>query len=161
MNRTIFAVLILALTADLGFSKGSEGSWENLKQLRAGQKIEVVEMSLKATKGALVSVSDEAIVFEVKGDNVTVERANVMRVTVRDTSKRTRNMLIGAAAGVGAGLAIGLPANAIASNEGTGNAAGVAAAAAVLGGAGLGLGAIPGNRTVYRAEKVKGGASGQ
>lgn len=156
MKKMMLAVLVLALAAVSGFSKGEQTSWESLKQVRAGEKIEVVEMSLKSTRGAFVSVSDEAIVLRVKGDNVTVERASVMRVTVRDTSKRSRNMLLGAAIGAGAGLTLGLLANAPGSNEGNDNPGMIAGVTAGAAGAGLGMGAVTGNRTVYRAEKVSG-----
>ncbi|MGD1102081.1 MAG: hypothetical protein ABSA59_08435 [Terriglobia bacterium] len=76
-----------------------------------------------------------------------------MRVSVRDTSHRTRNMMIGAALGVGAGLALTVPLEIQQSNEGNSFVGAMAGVTVGLGGAGLGLGAIPGSRTIYRIKK--------
>ena len=155
MRRGLEAVLALALTATSGAAKDDYGSWQTLSQLKAGSKVEVVETNLKSTRGALVSISEGSIVVKVKRSDVTVERAMVMRVSVRDTSKRSRNMLIGALAGAGAGLAITMPKEIISSNEGNSAARLVAGVTAGAAAAGLGLGASTGNRTVYRAPKAE------
>ena len=47
---------------------------------------------MKTLKGAFVSVSDEVISLEAGKGEESVVRANVVRVSVRDTSHRTRNM---------------------------------------------------------------------
>jgi len=104
----------------------------------------------------LVSVSDEAISLQSKKGTFTVERSNVLRVTVRDAGRRTRNMLLGAAIGAGAGLALTVPFEVQQSNEGNSIAGIVAGVTAGAGGAGLALGARKGNRTVYRAQKSTG-----
>jgi hypothetical protein len=72
---------------------------------------------------------------------------------MRDTSRHTRSMLIGAAIAGGAVLTIGLLANAPASNECTGCAGCIAGYAAAAAGGGASLGAIPGSRTIYRVKK--------
>ena len=138
---------------DLVLAQSSQNNWDNLKQSRPGQKIEVVDSSMKTLEGTFVCVSDQAISLQVDKNAESVERANVVRVSVRDTSHRTGNMLIGAAIAGGAALALGLLANAPGSNEGNGCAGCVAGFAAAAAGGGAGLGAIPGNRTVYRAKK--------
>ena len=99
---------------------------------------------MKSLRGPLVSVSEEAITLQVGKSQESIERAKVVRVSVRDTSHGTRNMVIGAAIAGGAALTLGWLANAPASNAGNGCAgcvAGFAAAAAVRG---AGLGALPG-----------------
>jgi len=53
----------------------------------------------------------------------------------------------------GAALALGLVANAVASNGGNGCTGCVGGFAAAAAGGGVGLGAIPGNRTIYRIKK--------
>jgi hypothetical protein len=136
-----------------GLAQSSQNNWDNLKQLRPGQKIEVVDSSMKTLKGAFVSISDEAISLQVGKSEESVVRAKVVRVSVRDTSHRTRNMLIGAAVGVGAGLAVTLPLEIQQSNEGNSLAGTMAGVTTALAGAGLGLGAMPGNRTIYRIKK--------
>ena len=155
MKKT--AMLLLLCVVPLGLMARDSGldSWDNLKQLRVGEKIEVVDMNLKSVVGALVNVSEEGISLRAQkaADLVTVERAKVYRVTSRESSKRLRNALIGAAI-VGGLVAIpaGLKAG-ISSNEGNSCGACVAVIAAGAG-AGAGLGAaVPGYPTIYRAKK--------
>jgi hypothetical protein len=152
MKGVIETLLVLLLVPGLGWAKSSQDSWDNLKELRPGQKIEVMDSKMKTLKGTFVSVSDEAISLLVAKSQESVLRANVVRVSVRDTSHRRRNMLLGA--GILGGVAlipavIGLVAN---SNEGIGCGACVAAIPAGFGG-GAALGALPGSRTVYRVKK--------
>jgi hypothetical protein len=160
MKKLIFVLLVSLLSSGLSIAatKDSE-NWDNLKQLRAGDKIEVIDQSLKSFRGTLVSVSDEAISLQSKKDTFTVERANVLRVSVRDSSKRMRNMLLGAAIGAGAGLAITLPIEVQQSNEGNSIAGVMVGVTVGAGGAGLALGATTGNRTVYRAQKTTAGGA--
>jgi hypothetical protein len=134
-------------------AQSSQGNWDNLKQLHAGQKIEVVDSSMKSLRGPFVSVSEEAITLQAGKSQESIERAKVVRVSVRDTSHRTRNMMIGAALGVGAGLALTVPLEIQQSNEGNSFVGAMAGVTVGLGGAGLGLGAIPGSRTIYRIKK--------
>ncbi|MFB3154054.1 MAG: hypothetical protein ACE10I_06230 [Candidatus Acidiferrales bacterium] len=79
--------------------------WNNLQQVRVGQKIEVVDTNLKKYKGTFLSFSEEAISLRVKKQGVGVQREDVFRVSLREKSKRLRNALIGMAIGAGAGVA--------------------------------------------------------
>jgi hypothetical protein len=153
MGRVTPVLLFLVLVPVFGMAQSPKDSWDNLKELRPGQKIEVVDSKMKTLKGTFVSVSDEAISLQVGKSEESVPRANVVRVSVRDTSHRARNMMLGAGIAGGAALTVGLLANAPASNEGTGCGGCVAGFAAAAAGGGAGLGAIPGSRTVYRAKK--------
>jgi hypothetical protein len=147
------AVLTLVvLFPALALAREPQSSWDNLKQLQSGQKIEVVDSTMKSLHGAFVSVSDEAISLRVGKAEETVVRANVVRVSVRDTSHRTRNMLLGAGIAGGAALIPSAILLSQQSNEGNNCAACVAAIAAGFGG-GAALGAIPGSKTIYRASK--------
>jgi len=155
MMRVIVTTFLLLLVPGFGLAQSPQHNWDNLKQLQPGQKIEVVDTSMKSLRGPFVSVSEEAITLRVGKSQESIERAKVVRVSVRDTSHRTRNMLLGAAIARGAALTVGLLANGPASNEGNGCAGCVAGLAAAAAGGGAGLGAIPGSRTVYRAEKQR------
>jgi len=150
----LFAFLLLAGIAIAGDK--DVGSWDGLKQLRAGDKIEVIDQTLKSYRGTFVSVSDEAISLRSKKDSFTVERANVLRVSVLDSGKRTRYMLLGAAIGAGAALAITVPIQVTNSNEGNSAAGIMAGATAGAAGAGLAIGSTMGYRTIYRTGKTKG-----
>lgn len=153
MKRVIETLLLLLMLPGFGLAQSSQNNSDNLKQLRAGQKIEVVDTSMKSLRGPFVSVSEEAITLQVGKSQESIERAKVVRVSVRDNSHRARNMLIGAAVGAGAGLAITLPLEIQQSNEGNSLAGTVAGVTTALAGAGLGVGALPGNRTIYRIKK--------
>ena len=152
MERVKPVLLFLVLVPVLGMAQSAKDSWDNLKQLRPGQKIEVVDTSMKSLRGPFVSVSEEAITLQVGKNPQSIERAKVVRVSVRDNSHRTRNMLLGA--GSLGGIALGAAAIPLGASSNEGNSCPVCAAAIAAGfGGGAALGAIPGSRTVYRAKK--------
>ena len=152
MRRITHALLLLLFVPISGISQPSPHDWENLKELRLGQKIEVIDKSMKSFQGPFVSVSGEAITMKVGKSQESVERANVVRVNVRDTSHRKRNMLLGA--GILGGIAVAATAVPLMANSNEGNSCPACAAAIAAGfGGGAALGAIPGSRTVYRIKK--------
>jgi hypothetical protein len=152
MQRLLWGLLTLVLVPLPSSAQTARDSWDNLKQLQPGQKVEVVDANMKSLRGPFVSVSEEAITLQVGKSQEAIERAKVVRVSVRDTSHRTRNMLLGSGILGGIALAAAAVPLGITGNEGT--SCGVCAAAIAAGfGGGAALGAIPGNRTVYRAEK--------
>jgi hypothetical protein len=75
--------------------------------LRAGQKIEVVDIKLKAVAGNFTAFSDDAISVLAGKDQVSIARANVFSVKNREASHRKRNTLLGLAIGAAGGVAIG------------------------------------------------------
>jgi hypothetical protein len=151
--RVTLALALVLLAAAFARAQSAIGSWDNLKQLQPGQRIEVVDSHLKKSKGKFVSFTDKAISLRDGKQQQSVTRAEVMRVSVRDASHRERNMILGAAIAGGTALTIGLLANAPARNEGTGCDGCVAGFAAAAAGGGAGLGAIPTFRTIYRVKK--------
>ncbi|MCJ7504442.1 MAG: hypothetical protein MUP80_15490, partial [Acidobacteriia bacterium] len=152
MQRLILLVVGSIVLAGQLLAQTAQDSWDNLRQLQAGEKIEVVDMKLKSFKGTFLSLSEEVISVRVKQDDVVIERAKVLRVTDREHSKVGRNMILCLAIGAGAGAAIlaALP------GEGSSSAEEAIRAAVVPIGAGPGRGggaALPrGYRTIYRAE---------
>ena len=160
MRRIIGSVFLMLWLPLLVSAQDARASWNNLKQLQAGEKIEVVDMKLKSFKGTFLSFSEEVISVRVKEDDVVIERAKVLRVTDREHSKRGRNMILGVAIGAGAGLAAG-----ILIDEGVRHVSGEGGSylfAPVLAGAGAALGALAGlpsgYRTIYRAEVPRASA---
>ena len=145
MQRLLSAILALVMAPVASSAQAPKDSWQNLKQLQAGHKIKVVDMSLKAWEGRLVRVSDEAITIQAKQQEVTVERANVFRVTDLQRSRRGRNAVIGLLAGALIYAA---------ANPGSGDDAEHALSIAFMGGIGAAVGAaIPHPRpTIYRTK---------
>ncbi len=135
-----------------------ETGWSNLQQLRVGQKIEVVDTNLKKHKGTFLSFSEEAISLRVGKDEVGVQRRNVLRVSLREKSKRLRNALIGLAIGAGAGVAaaeiFARTDQPIARFRGEYRSIAYVVLVPVGIGVGAGIGAAfpPGYQTIYRAK---------
>jgi hypothetical protein len=152
MKKVIETLLLMLLVPGLSLAQSLQNNWANLKQLRPGQKIEVVDSSMKTLRGPFVSVCEEAITLQVGKNPQSIERAKVVRVSVRDNSHRTRNMLLGSGILGGIALAATAVPLGISGNEGTSCGACAAAIAAGFGG-GAALGAIPGSRTIYRVKK--------
>jgi hypothetical protein len=132
--------------------------WNNLQQLRAGQRIEVVDTNLKKYKGTFLSFSEEAISLRVGKDEVGVQREDVFRVSLRGKSKRLRNALIGMAIGAGAGVAAA-EISIRASEPGFFSERDfwqvpyvVLVSAGIAVGAGVGAAFPPGYQTIYRAK---------
>jgi len=154
MRRLIVAVFLMLLVPLLVSAQEARESWDNLKRLQVGQKIEVVNMDLKSVKGTFVSYAEDGISLQTDKGPLTIERARVMRVSLREHSKRARNALIGAAIGAGIGVGLGLAAANTGVHE-TGEEYFVMGIFTPIGaGAGAGIGAaMPSYETIYRAPK--------
>ncbi len=125
--------------------------WNNLRQLRIGDKVELVRMNLSKQKGTVLAWTEEAISLRIKGQDVTIPREDVYRVTWLSKSHRARNAWFGMAVGAAAGAFIG----AVSANERTLIRGANTFLGSLLGaGAGAGVGAaFPSHPTLYRAEK--------
>jgi hypothetical protein len=99
----LFRVLAGGLLLVCGLSLQAQ-SWDALHGLVPGDKITVVDTAHEAHKGAFTAVSERGISLESGGRVLEIERPRVHRVQVRASSRRVRNMLIGA----GIGLAVGV-----------------------------------------------------
>lgn len=87
-----------------------KANWDNLKQLAPGEEIRVVLNDAKSYRGQLQAVNDEAVVVRLPGGEQTFARQSVLRVSSKRQGHRTRNGLIGAAAGAAGGAGIGAAA---------------------------------------------------
>jgi hypothetical protein len=135
----------------LGGLSLSAQSWDGLKQLKAGDRVSVLDNTGKEHKGMFTAVSADAISLETGKGQESVERPRVRRVEVRSSSRRMRNVLIGVAVGVAVGVTVDQTLGAYFRNE-TGESGGARAISYVAPIAAFGgLGALPANRTVYRA----------
>ena len=99
----------------------------------------------------------------VKKDEVAVARADVLRISLRGKPKRLRNTVIGMGIGAGLGLAVGAVADARSGGNpaftGFGPDLGkriYTPLGFVIGGV-VGVAIPPSYRTIYRAEKKRGG----
>ena len=147
MKRVVMLGMILfAFSVSAAWAQEARESWDNLKRLQVGQKIEVVNMDLKSVKGTFVSYAEDGISVQTGSGSLTTERSNVLRISLREHSKRARNALIGAAVGVAAGVGL--------MEREAGYAGAVAGTVVFVAAVGAGVGAaFPGSRTIYRAPR--------
>src|SRR5262245_17885373 len=61
--KSISAFLILLIASQFTF--GQSDSWDNLRKLHRGQKIEVVDMKLKSFQGTFINYSQEMVSLRV------------------------------------------------------------------------------------------------
>jgi hypothetical protein len=148
LRKLLIAICLLGMPC-ISWAQANRGSWEALNSLHAGQRIEVVETSLKKHQGTFLTVSNEAIQLREGATDEPIEKENVMRVT--SLSHRWRNALIFGlvGAGVGAGIGAALAGKCFCTR---GQAAGVVAVVGLAGGAAIGV-ALPSNDTIYRAKQ--------
>jgi hypothetical protein len=145
-SRTcLVLVFFLGLPATLCAQK-QQGQWSDLRGLKVGQGIVVIESSMKHHGGEFVSVSDETLTLQEKGSDVSVKREDVVRVSTASGSRRGEHAVIGLVVGAAAGAAIG----AIAADHSTGNSfwswkaqPGIGALVGIVIGAPIGARSVP------------------
>jgi len=149
-------VVVLGLPSALCAQK-QQGSWSDLRGLKVGQGIVVIESNMKHHDGEFISITDEVLTLQEKGSDVSVKREDVVRVSTASGARRGEHAVIGLVVGGLAGAGIG----AIAADHSTGNGfwswkaePGIGALVGVVIGAPIGaaVGAvIPAHTTIYRA----------
>jgi hypothetical protein len=154
MTLRFYLVLVFVfwLPAALCAQK-QQGSWSDLRGLRVGQGIVVIESSIKHHDGEFISVTDEELTVQEKGSDVSVKREDVVRVSTASGARRGEHAVIGLVVGGLAGAGIGAAAGSR-SKDWIGLSEGVDALIGVAIGATSGaiVGAvIPAHTTIYRA----------
>ena len=153
-TKSMIRIAILVAIPSILPGQPAVNSWDNLRLLRAGQKIDVVNMQMKTVTGKFSAFTGDAISLAVGNDQVSVARANVASVKNREASHRLRNTLLGLAIGAGTGAVIG--ATLLKSSESGEELFGVMVVSPIGAGIGAGTGAaLPaGHVTVYRAQAI-------
>jgi len=151
-RRCLVLVFVLGLPAALCAQK-QKGSWSDLRGLRVGQGIVVIESSMKRHDGEFISVTDEVLTLQEKGSGVSVKREDVVRVSTASGARRGEHavigLVVGGLAGAGIGAAVGSGSKDwVGVSEAVGAVIGVAIGAT----SGAIVGAvIPAHTTIYRA----------
>ncbi len=149
--RCLFLLIVFPLFCAIpGFC---QSRWEALKELHTGQKIVVVETTMRHLEGKFVSASGEALTLDVDGQQVSINRDKVARVSSK--GHRVRNTMLLTIVGLLGGAYIGhtrdTPTN---TRDGIG---------AVIGGVAGGVGGalIPTGKTYYRLENPRPQTAGK
>lgn len=97
MRSTISAVVLLILAPAIGLPQAPTDSWNNLKLLRVGNNIEVVNAHSERVKGQFLGVSEGFLSLRVNKQSLNIPRDEVVVVS-RPTS-RVKQLLMGVLAG--------------------------------------------------------------
>lgn len=81
-------------------------SWDPVRTLPSGTPVKVRETGGTEHKGTITAVTPESLTIATKRTSVSVEKSRVTRVQVHRSSRRPRNIAIGAAIGLAVGLTI-------------------------------------------------------
>ena len=151
---TLTLVLMLGLPAALRAQ--TKNQWSELKGLRLGQGIEVIEASMKNHGGTFVALSDDVIVLREKDSDVSVKRENVVRVSTTSGARRGEHAVIGLVVGGVIGAGIGAASFHKASYLGKWRGVGALVGVAIGGPSGAAVGAcVPAHATIYRAAPAR------
>jgi hypothetical protein len=148
MRKILFLICVLGIPC-ASWSQTNEASWANLSNLRARQKIQIVEMNSKKHSGTFVNVSDTAIWYKEAAGEQAIQRQDVRSVKLMENKHRLRNTLIGGAVGAGAGAGIGAASHGNDGFFGRGTYAAVGAGIGFVGGVVVGA-LFPSHNTIYR-----------
>lgn len=109
-------LLLVLLAANVALA----ADWDAMRQIPAGQKIEITTRDGLHTRGTFVSSSGDAAVIHEGSAERSVPRAEVRRVRVYDSGRRLRRGLLWTAVGAGVGAVGGAAACPGCPNEGSG-----------------------------------------
>ena len=104
MRRAMLALVLLVFVPGVGSAQQPEDQWGELKNLRAGQKVRVVDTTFQKTEGRLVEVSEDYLKFKANGKEVTLERDQVTMVSLRSGLSTGKKILLGILGGALMGL---------------------------------------------------------
>jgi hypothetical protein len=97
------------------------GSWEGLKAIPSGDKVEVTLRNGQTLKGRLVSVSDTLLTIEKGKNAIDVTRADALKVYRGLRKSTTRATMLGLGIGAGSGAVAGaITAGAVGGGEDSG-----------------------------------------
>jgi hypothetical protein len=156
VSRSVVMLLFFLVFFSVLGAYAEQPQWSDLKGLKLGQGIEVVESNMKSHGGTFVAVTDDAITLRENDSDVAVKRESIARVSTTSGARRGEHAIAGLVAGgvIGAGIgaaAAGSGKNFIWSNRGLGALFGVLIGAP----SGAAVGAcIPAHTTIYRAPQV-------
>lgn len=107
MVRILVTVLVAHALIGVASAESPWDSWENLRHLRTGERVEILDTNLKSHNGQFRTYTEAGISLREGGREITVPRAEVASVKRRGESHRRRNVLLGVAIGAAGGLAFG------------------------------------------------------
>jgi hypothetical protein len=123
--------------------------WSSVQSLRKGDRVGVIQASRKRVEGRFESATDSRITLRADRE-ITLEKAEVVRVYKPARHGRVFGAVVGGAIGVAAGAVTDATFGQYMRNETGGTAPGVITAAGGAAGAGIGAAVTGWYRTVYQ-----------
>jgi len=151
LRRTLSILFLFSFGVPLAAQSTAIRSWDAVRALKPGEQVQIRDAEGNRHHGTLTSVTADAITLQTRRGPLSIDASRVHTVQVPSSSRRLRNVVIGAAIGLGAGVAIDQSVGTYLRNEsgfGPGARAVTYVAPIAVGG---GLGALPAYRTIYRA----------
>ena len=134
--------------AQVGFAQDTS-QWSNVQALRKGDRIGVIQAGRKRVEGRFESATDARITIQTD-QQITMEKAEVVRVYRPARHRRVFGAVLGAVIGVAAGGVTDGTLGQYFRNESDGPARGLITAAGGAAGAGIGAAVTGWYRTVYQ-----------
>jgi hypothetical protein len=125
-------------------------SWEPVRGLIPGARVKVRETNGPEHKGAVAAVTPDVISLKTAKGDISVDRARVNRVQIHRSSRRVRNIAIGAAIGLGIAITVDQTLGALLRNEGHDSARAITYIAPIGIFGAIGAAMSP-YKTIYRA----------
>lgn len=103
MRKILFLLCHIGISCAL-WAQTDQALWTNLRNLHAGQKIQVVGINSKKHSGRFLSVSDATISYKDSTGEQTIQKQDVRGVKLMENRHRLRNTFV--VGGVGAALGV-------------------------------------------------------
>jgi hypothetical protein len=149
--RLRLKIAVLLAAAQAGFAQQAS-QWSSVQSLRKGDRVGVIRADRKRVEGRFESATDARITLQAD-QQITLEKAEIVRVYRPARHGRVFGVVLGGAIGVAAGGVTDETLGLRYRNEGAGPARGVITAAGGAVGAGIGAVVTGGYRTVYQRAK--------
>lgn len=143
--------LLLVCATHIGLAQDTS-QWNSLQSLRKGDRMGVIQTDRKRLEGRFESATEARITLRTDRE-ITVEKAEVVRVYRPARHGRVFGVVLGGAIGVAAGGVTDATLGQYFRNETGGTAKGVITAIGGAAGAGIGAAVAGGYRTVYQRVK--------
>ena len=142
---------LLLLAAHAGFAQDTS-QWSSVQSLRKGDRVGVIQANQKRVEGWFESATDARVTLRTDQE-ITLEKAEVVRVYRPTRHSRVFGAVLGGAIGLTAGGVTDATLGQYFRNETGGTPKGLITATGGAAGAGIGAAAAGGYRTVYRRGK--------
>jgi hypothetical protein len=107
MSKPVCAAAVFFFFALTAAAQPPARSWNNVKALSVGTSVRI-SVGSRTVNGQVHATTDDSLALDSKKGQEMFTRQEVMRVSVKKTSHRGRNTLIGLGAGAGIGVVVGV-----------------------------------------------------